>query len=68
MTLVGKGTILSKIVGKGIVSVKVLGSYTLNTLSPQQAPVVQYNLIDGGNPDTIYGTINGFNLISGGGA
>jgi len=45
MTLVGKGTILSKIVGKGIVSVKVLGSYTLNTLSPQQAPVVQYNLI-----------------------
>jgi len=29
-------------------------------------PCPQYNLIDGGQPQTIYVDINGFNLINGG--
>jgi hypothetical protein len=56
MTLVGSGIIVSKLYGKGV----------LATLSPEAPIITQYNLIDGGAPNTNYQPINGFNLISGG--
>lgn len=66
MKLVGKGTIVLKLVGNGSVLSKLIGSASLGTLSPTNEPPPQYNLIDGGAPNTNYQPINGFDLISGG--
>lgn len=68
MKLVGKGSVVLKLVGSGSVLSRLVGAYTLATLSPSQVPPPQYNLIDGGAPDTAYTPINGFDLIDGGGA
>lgn len=66
MKLVGTGTVVLKLVGSGSVLSRLVGTYALGTLSPSQVPPPQYNLIDGGAPDTVYAPINGFDLIDGG--
>jgi len=49
-----------------LVKNKINATDTINTLSPISQPCPQYNLIDGGTPQTLYIDINGFNLINGG--
>lgn len=50
------------------VKVKIVASAVLKTLSPIGEVCTPYDLIDGGAAGTTYVPINGFNLISGGGA
>jgi hypothetical protein len=45
---------------------KISVSVAFKTLSPEVAECPEYDLIDGGFPNTIYSPINGFNLIDGG--
>lgn len=45
---------------------KITATATIKTLSPIAVPCPTYNLIDGGQPQTIYIDINSFNLIDGG--
>jgi hypothetical protein len=55
------------IYGSASVDRIIHGSALLLTLSPTGGGIItQYNLIDGGAPNTVYNPINGFDLISGG--
>jgi len=45
---------------------KINATASIKTLSPVGETCPDYDLIDGGLPDTVYTPINGFNLISGG--
>jgi hypothetical protein len=54
------------IVATASIKDKINATAIIKTLSPVSTPCPQYNLIDGGQPQTIYIDINGFNLINGG--
>jgi len=54
------------VVGTASIKNQISASATIKTLSPISQPCPQYNLIDGGTPNTNYVDINGFNLINGG--
>ena len=54
------------IVASATIKNKINATAIIKTLSPISTPCPQYNLIDGGQPQTIYVDINGFNLINGG--
>jgi hypothetical protein len=54
------------IVASASIKNKINATATIKTLSPISQPCPTYNLIDGGQPQTTYVDINGFNLINGG--
>jgi hypothetical protein len=51
-----------------IITPKLVATAIIKTLSPTGGGCPEYNLIDGGGAGTTYAPINGFDLISGGGA
>lgn len=66
MKYIAKALIKNKISASAQVKNKITIAVNFKTQSPISQPCPQYNLIDGGYPDTIYIDINGFNLIDGG--
>jgi hypothetical protein len=66
MKYIAKALVKNKISASANVKNKIAIAVNFKTQSPISSPCPQYNLIDGGNPDTIYVDINGFNLIDGG--
>ena len=57
-----------KLTATAILKNKIVATAIIKTLSPSSGVCPPYDLIDGGNSNTVYSPINGFNLISGGGA
>jgi hypothetical protein len=66
MKYIAKALIKNKITASAQVKNRIAIAVNFKTQSPISSPCPTYNLIDGGNPDTIYVDINGFNLIDGG--
>jgi hypothetical protein len=66
--LVATAVIKDVIIATCSVKEKIVATAIINTLSPIGEVCTPYDLIDGGNAGTTYVPINGFNLISGGGA
>lgn len=57
----------SKISVTAAVKKKIQIAVTFKTLAPTGGGIItEYDLIDGGAPNTVYVPINGFELISGG--
>lgn len=59
---------MSKINAKAVIKNKITSKAIIKTLSPTGGSCPPYDLISGGEAGTTYVPINGFNLISGGGA
>jgi hypothetical protein len=66
MKYTATATIKFSIVVDALIKDKINATAVIKTLSPISSPCPQYNLIDGGAPNTNYVDINGFNLINGG--
>jgi hypothetical protein len=66
MKYTATATIKFIIVASASIKDKINAGAIIKTLSPISTPCPQYNLIDGGTPQTNYIDINGFNLINGG--
>lgn len=66
MKYVAKATIKNKVTAEATLKNKIVASVHIKTLSPDAQSCPEYNLIDGGAPNTNYAPINGFNLIDGG--
>jgi len=66
MRLTGTATIQKVVFGIATVNKRISATVTLRTLSPVGSVCPEYDLIDGGFPNTVYVPINGFDLIEGG--
>lgn len=66
MKFTATATIKNYVTVNAVIKDKTFATAIIKTLSPVSTPCTQYNLIDGGQPQTLYVDINGFNLINGG--
>lgn len=68
MKLVASATIKKRIAVSATLVARLLASATIRSNQPTASLCDEYDLISGGNASTLFVPINGFNLISGGGA